>query len=266
MLLASIAVKAQNIQINCSFQRATVSADYSCHLSSIVVREQQDVIIGGNHLPGHSNDDVVFVRILDSDIPFIIKQIFTTFPNLERLQITRVGLIKIQPNAFVDARNLKNLIINENPLTVIPQAAFIGISGLNELDLRSNSITALHFNAFIGLSQLIDLHLGFNQIYELPDNVFRPLTGLINIHLDSNKLERLYAKDFSHNIRLRQLRFPNNRIYAIERTFFDSLAEALLYVFSQNVCINGSFLFLSRELLLENLRVCIENFEANLLV
>lgn len=257
-------MQAQSDQIDCVFVRTVANLDYTCQLSNIVVNndEQENIIIGGDHLPGQSNADVFSVRILNSEIPSILTQIFTIFPNIERLEITRGGLTQIQPGAFVDAKNLKRLIITQNSLDELLPAAFVGATNLIELDLRSNTIGFLRPNAFIGLRQLTDLHLGFNHIRELPDNIFRPLIGLINIFLNFNRLERLHAKDFSHNSRLLRLRFPNNRIYAIERELFtESLPEAILFNFDHNVCAYTGFLFMPIEWILNHMRVCIENFE-----
>lgn len=86
VLLFAASSVAQDITLTCNF--AIFFDEYFCTLGGIEVLDPEaNVIITGNHFEDLTNEDVEVVRIVASNTPFIINQIFEAFPNLLELNI-----------------------------------------------------------------------------------------------------------------------------------------------------------------------------------
>lgn len=112
----------QKVYIPCEF-RLGGSGVYICDIRGIFIGNSAeiDITFSGSHLPGRSNEDVEAVTIFHSHIPFIVNQLFTTFPNLIALSIGQdQGLKQIESGSFTGANNLRTLSIRDCPqLTTI---------------------------------------------------------------------------------------------------------------------------------------------------
>lgn len=239
LLLRLASIKAQNVNLQCNF--FTESLVYHCSLSGITIpdNENANVVIGGVHQPGQSNFGVTTVVIMNSNTPFIIPQVFTTFPFMSRLIIDDGGLIRIQPNAFAMAQHLWYLEIVRNPgLREIPANAFSGAFNLGVLDLLNNGIERIHESAFNGVNLIEALFIDNNRLREIPTNAFTPLKLLQGIALGGNQLTRIESGLFSSNSQIFYLDVNNNFINAIERTFFDVLPNLRFLNLLENSCIN----------------------------
>lgn len=240
---------------------------YTCQIDGQSVPENENLqfLIGGRHLQGNNNNDVLWVQIFDSSIPFIIREIFTTFPNLMHLHISATGLKNLRSGDFTNARNLLSITITgANPLNTIPPNAFIGASNLSHLEVWRGQITTINEGAFNGLGNLSTLRLENNTIAELHPNVFSPLISLERLTLNENLLEFLDGKLLENNRRLIQFWARLNRIDAIGRTLFDNTQVGNLDMLA-NVCVGYWIISgegpLSRWSLNDTLGRCFENAE-----
>lgn len=243
VLALSVGAKAQNVVINCDFVFATV-LDYSCDLIGVNITDNENlpISIGGQHLQGQNNAAVRLVRIRDSNVPFIVTQFFTTFVNLERLEMIATGTTRIQPNAFNNASSLRTLQIIQSPqLREITTNTFVWAWNLEILQIIQCGVESINDLAFNGLSRLTSLSLDRNQISQLPVNVFTPLTALRMIFLGGNQLTALNGSLFEENSLLENIDFHNNRINAIGRTFVDTLTSLRFLNMIGNQCINRFF-------------------------
>lgn len=255
---------AQSMNINCNF--VISSALYSCHLIGVSVadNENADIIIGGNHLPTRTNNDVrrVFISF-PSNIPFIIRQLFTTFPNVGDFQIVNGGLTRIQSNAFADARNLRTVDITAClQFRAVHSNAFSGATGLVNLDLDVNRVETIHESAFEGLRLLQSLVLNSNQIRDLPRNIFRSLTTLRVLILSTNQLETLDGTLLSDNRQLTHLDLGWNQINAIGRNFVDNLLSLRSFDTERNICVSQHFVIagpVTLETVRNGLATCFNN-------
>lgn len=236
---------------------------YFCEFRGLQLSDDpnQEIVITGQHLPNKTNADVDAVLIFFSDVPFIISQVFTTFPNMIFFGMFDSGLRRIQPNAFIHGKNIGIVHLDRNNISSIPSAAFIGMTNLDELDLVGNHIDNIHQNAFIGLPLLSRLTLIWNDLHELPDDVFRPLVRLRFLHISMNKIERLNARLFAHNEELRTLQIGNNQINAIQRGFFDRIPNVSILDFIPNRCISQNFHQTPWPIILEAAEPCFQNFD-----
>ena len=194
LILSGLSVTAQNVNINCVYHLPNPGV-YTCLLLGIIVadNENQSFTIGGAHMSGRNNDDVLQVEIVNSDTPFIISQLFTTFSNMQRFIVTQDrGLRRIQTGAFRNATNLNNFVIHFNEkLRVIEQNSFTGASNVVSFSIVTNQIETIDDSAFNGLNRAQFVYLGMNQIRHLSENLLRNLPQLMILHSQFNSLHRV---------------------------------------------------------------------------
>lgn len=204
------------------------------------------------------------ITINNYSVPFVIPQIFSTFPNLVHSIINGNGLKRIQSNAVVDAKNLEIFTARLNPrLTTVHSNAFAGATSLTQLILNTNSINEIHENAFVGLQRVRVINLNNNQLRHLPENIFRPVRRLQTLFFRNNQLDTLYASMFAHNNIMHQLEFHDNRINAIDRNFFVPIRQLSWLMLLRNVCANRTILFgtTDEQIVVETLEPCFNNFD-----
>lgn len=232
--------QSQNVNINCNFLIAT--GLYSCSLLGVMIpdNENANIIIGGAHISPRNNADVQRVQVTNSNIPFIITQLFTTFPNIVELAISNGGLTRVQSNAFANAVNLRTASVANNQLFgTIHANAFTGALSLSSLQFNLNRIQSIHEAAFNGLTALQNLIMENNNIQNLTNNVFQPLTSLRVLSLSNNQLEIIDGRLLANNNQVTQLDLSRNRIDAIGRNFLDGFTGLLLFNANGNRCVNS---------------------------
>lgn len=262
MILSSVLTLAisQNVNLNCLF--ADVSGVYRCLLrnANVADDESRNIVIGGNHMFGRSNADVKRIDMSASTTPFVIKQFFTTFPNLEVLIGSSLGLKRIQDNAFVSAVNLDQLAFGGNPIQTLNAEAFRGLSKLTRLSVYDSELTTVNEGAFKSLDSVDILFLSGNKIQSLPRNVFEPLVNLYFISLADNLLESLHGDTFSNNKLLQQINIQNNQINSLGSNFLDNLNYLSYLNMEGNKCASGEWSLTPRDELKRILNPCFENF------
>lgn len=257
---------AENTNLECSYRFTSDTGDYECVIEGVRVvdDESQNFVISGSHLENKTDVDVVVFRVTNSEVPFIITQAFSTFPNLEQYVAWSSGLKRIQSNAIRNAPKLFNFLAHINPnFTTIHSNAFSGGSMLRDVFLQRGNISEIHSNAFVGLNNVRSLGFSNNRIRNLPKNLFRPLPRLSTVFLSHNLLEILDSNMFSHNPRMHQLMFSGNKITAIDRNFLKSTPFVNFWFLQNNECINFNILFgwQPESRIQQELRPCFENFD-----
>lgn len=262
---ATSTVKAETFNITCTFRQVFWDV-VSCQVEDVVIPDDEslDIAFVGEHLPGWDNSRIRWVEMWSSDIPFIVTQMFTTFPNLEYV-VHGTNLLRIQENAFANAANLRRLEISWAPqLKTIDENAFAGATRLDWLQIFRCGIETIDENAFNGLSALNQLELQDLEIRELPPNVFRPLPALEVLWMSWNSLEKLDGRLFAHKPDMRIITLNHNRINAVERNFLDNLLRLRDFGMSLNLCVDKvwriGFEGLTINRVREDLRECFDNF------
>lgn len=229
--------------INCNF--FMTDGLYTCHISLQSVSDNENaniVITGFIHTSGRNDLSVQRVQITTSNLPFIITQLFTRFPNIIDLSITSGGLTRIQPNAFQNALNLRTVSISiNNQFREIHPQAFAGASSILEVFLTLNRIDTIHSSSFDGLTSLRTLSLAGNQIVRLPPNIFHSLPALEVIALSDNRLYSIAGNTFANNPNLAQIDLARNLINAIGSSFLDRLRRLNFLSLLVNRCTNSAW-------------------------
>lgn len=231
---------ANDVTINCRFTIINQEA-YTCTfvLMNIPDIENVNIIIGGNHLPGYTDNDVKRVEFLGSITPFVVSQVFTYFPNLTFFTSQNSALTRIQSNAFINAENLEVILVIMNlQLETIQENAFTGAPNVIDLNLRGNRIDTIHENAFRGLFHLNTLRLNENRIRQVSANLFNFLPTLERIFLQLNQLEELDDRLFANKNHLFHLDVSFNKIKAIGGHFLENLPVLNTFHALENRCIN----------------------------
>lgn len=255
---------AQVVVVNCNY--VNLNSRYTCLLNAVTIPDNEDanVFIWGQHLPTRTNADVTAVFIENSNIPFVIRQFFTTFVNLQDFRISNGGLTRVQEEAFANAENLVSIDIRRNDeLKEIVDHAFKGAENVVSLTLASNRIKKIHEAAFEGLDSLIALSLEFNVIEDINVGAFKPLKALRILTVWNNLLKSLDGGLLAHNPAIHTLDFSFNKINAIEKTFFDELPALDIFNMLGNDCADNLWFLRGEttiETLLEELEKCFENF------
>jgi hypothetical protein len=249
------------VELNCQFLDS-VFGEYICRFVGIDVTDpSQPVTIGGNHVAGRTNADVSVVQIRNSNTPFVIQQIFTSFPNLIELDIQNSNLQELTLSPTVQ---LEYLTLYRNNVSRIANRTFVGQSRLEFIEAMDNRIVEIEENAFEGLENLFGLMLIGNRISQLPPTVFHPLTNILYLDLEQNRIERIDEGIFAENTLLESLFLEFNQINAVSPTFTRSLSTDLQYLNLQgNRCIDRPFaLRESIDMIILNnaLNTCFNNF------
>lgn len=266
LLAVLSASRQQTVEINCTFTAS--ERDYFCLLPRIEISDKtnQTIVFGGNHVSGRRNENVshIFFEPV-SKIPFVLVEMFTTFPNVTDVWMMDIGLTRVQSGAFANAKNLQSLYIRNNSrLTVIEANAFTGASKLEYMELSNNSIEVVHGSAFSRIESVRFLYLNENQIRKLPRNVFKSMKSLELLYLQKNSIETLDGRVLANNPNLSMAFFDNNRINAIGRTFLDGLESLEVLAIRGNNCVDDFFSVYESstvKLIHKRLRKCFENYD-----
>jgi Leucine-rich repeat (LRR) protein len=257
--------------LNCKFTQSlnlNIEQVYTCALENIkVIDESEEIVIAGDHQSELANSDVLQVQILISNTPFIIKETFKAFPNVEDYVISSSKLKNIFPGDFKGLDKLKALKISHNTLAAKLEAgSFEGLSGLTRLNLQNNAIWTIDVNAFKGLDNLAVLQLGTNVLFSLSPNVFSHLSRLVILSMEDNFISRIEKGTFAGLRTLKFLEMNKNRINEIHEDVLDELKTVTQLELNENICVDSIFLVsaINPEQtwseINENLKKCFENY------
>lgn len=267
MFISACHSQVEPVQLNCVFTDTTIvlSYGYTCVLNlKTFDNPNYNVSFTGQHRGGRNNSDVRNIRITNSKIPFILRDIFTDFPNVHAMQIDNGGLMEIQRTAFARAGNLRVLFFMDNDIKTLTADTFINLPFLEELYFVSNNIFNVSVNAFIGLQSLISLRFQQDSITQFLPFTFRPLVNLRNIFLTELRLQTIDGRLFASNRFLRILDLQDNAINAIQSTFLNNLANIQIINLMGNQCVNYFFSIEGNTTVLDvqrNLTRCFNNFD-----
>lgn len=232
------ASSAQDIEITCVFQWSFFN-EYTCYLENITVWDPSvNVAFIGEHLANLTDHDVEVVEIRNSNTPFMMPQMFTTFPNIYELIIENSNLQSLD---IPSSAQLVWLFINRNNISHIGSGSIRGQSRLAYMELNSNGIVTIDEDAFADLIALTALLLMHNQITEIQGATFHHLTSLTAIDIQGNNLTRISEHNFSRNTNLFSLYLDLNQIEAIHPHFASELANLRYLNLHGNSCINRNF-------------------------
>jgi hypothetical protein len=250
-----------NITLNCTFSVNWIT-DYVCRLTDIEVLDpSQQIIFTGEHVGNRTNEDVTVVEIRNSNTPFMIPQIFTTFPSIIELDIQFSNLQSIN---IPDSVQLESLILSHNNISRINNGTFRAQNRLRVFNAIEAGIHVIEDDAFVGLESLTALVFIRNNVSELTTRTLAPLVNALRIDFERNQLTRI-DNIFSMNTNLTYVYLEFNQITEISPLLARNLVNTTGSInLRGNQCIDRYFTFEDElELILFNnaARGCFDNFQ-----
>lgn len=259
--MAIVSCTAQDFNLECNFQLSG-QFGYICNLNGIEVIERGlNVVFGGAHIEDRTNDNVTAVIITNSNTPFVIPEIFTTFVNLDTLEIEDSRLETV---SIPDTVSLRRLQVDGNNLTRLVAGFLQSQTNLEYFSAISSNIIEIDEDAFLGLSGLHDLVLPVNHIEQIAPNTFHPLISLQYLDLETNSIASIGENLFSQSPDLHSIYLDHNNINEIAPSLTANFGEGLDFInLVGNECVSRSFHVGTEEdlIMMHNmLRACFSNF------
>lgn len=270
ILSAFFIVNSSNAtELKCLFSDEVLSGryGYSCWIlfyDFTELYQTSSFQITGNHKSNRTNEDVVNIKITNSKIPFIIKELFVAFPNALAFEMNDAGLKVIKSDDFKNAGNVELVYLTNNNIDSIPANGFTGLKNMNEMLLLSSHVSRIHEDAFVGCYSMITLWLFSNPIKILHPNLFNSMTELKALHVIQSGIERLDGRLFRNNLELQSITFQDNNISSIESNLFNNLDKVNLINFFRNPCVDRIFIMnevINIDVVKAGLSKCFDNFE-----
>lgn len=173
-----------------------------CFIENQNVKNSANVTIDPYGVDG-VDENVTDVFIVDTILPNSIpEKIFTTFPNVNFLQLRKNGLMVWKSEYLAGASNLRRLEIDQNPITHFDEDAFNEVPILSTLWITHTKMTTLNsqmFSAFTNLKQLSLAHQNLSQAIQVDtfDEIKPTLLSLTLSFTSITKIPKGMFKDFN---------------------------------------------------------------------
>jgi len=262
LLIASFgASRSQNV-LTCEYI-ITIYNEYGCLLVGIEATDPNEAIVfAGDHLGDRSDEDVEVVHIRTSNTPFMIPEIFTTFPNMFELDIQNSNLESIN---IPDTVSLVWLILYRNNISRIDNDSIRGQTELYYAELMYNGIEVIEEEAFRDFGGVNTLVLIGNNIAEIIGTTLHPLTSAVYIDFERNQLTSIGPETFLMNTNAYAIYCEFNQINSIHPQFAVGIRYTLRFInFAGNQCVDQSFPLQDGTgwIIMHNaLQTCFNNFE-----
>ncbi|XP_070504248.1 carboxypeptidase N subunit 2-like [Chironomus tepperi] len=235
---------AQVTNLPCTFRN--FEGFYECFLTALIIPDNEitNYAFTGTHLPGQSHATVERLNIQGSRAYFIIRQAFTSFPNLRVYSFTAAvagNTMRFQQDAFLNASNLQQIVITGAGLNTIAPNSLAGAPNLQILNLQNNQIASLPNNLLDGAINLVHVNLMQNQLTEINQGFFSRNTNLTIINMNNNQLTNLPQILLSQTRLLTQFHAQSNQINAIGRRFLSNLDALTTLSLLTNACVSQNF-------------------------
>ncbi|KAK9885672.1 hypothetical protein WA026_012434 [Henosepilachna vigintioctopunctata] len=167
---------------------------------------------GFTTIPVTLDSEMQILDLSHNHIKYLTKDVFKAAEliNLQRIFLSRNGILEVHPNAFRDLIilieidlsynslmnihpqtfdgnvRLRVLLLSGNPLTQLGEKQFPPLPHLRILDLEGCRIKQIHRDAFINLGSLESLNLKYNLLGNISENTFMNFAHLKTLLLDGN--------------------------------------------------------------------------------
>lgn len=145
----------------------------------------------------------------------------TELRSLKHLELMKLNIDVIPPNAFLGLESLLRLDLSSNAIKEIPEGVFSELGSLKDLHLRDNSLERIGPESFVGLKNLELLNLRQNNLDSFEMNIFRIFPKMIHLDLSHNGIVS-YKFGFTSSESFSKLDLRSNAITEIPR---DSLVR-----------------------------------------
>lgn len=172
-------------------------------MTHITVENAKDIELGPHALREKGLQQLQSMSIIDTRITSIDKTAFDGIPDLFAVNLTRNGLLGLDPDVFQNNTQLQLLTISGNPLQLYQgknsPKYLLDAPTVFDLDLSANALPRILPTAFTRTPRLVYLNLRNNKIRAVDRATFKPLEQLEELDLSNNQLNGLPADVFDDN-------------------------------------------------------------------
>lgn len=182
--------------IDCVYSGGTDGANYECTMTINNPNGIEFDAVGGTHLDGFTNEDVLVVNAYYGQSSIVPSVICRQFPNIFHLTVMGLGVEELTPAAFANCGNLTEIFLVFNEITAVPANTFSGCPRLDYIELSRNNINQLNANSFAGTA-LSFIVIDYNQINEFNQEWFTAVNGTLrHLELLNNQIREIGADAF----------------------------------------------------------------------
>ncbi|KAM6182677.1 toll-like receptor 4 [Erethizon dorsatum] len=147
-------------------------------------------------IPSSIPSSVKHLDLSFNPLMFLASQSFSSFPELQVLDLSRCEIQTIEDDAYWGLNYLSTLILTGNPIQNLAPRAFSGLLSLQKLVAVEINLSSLENFPIGHLRTLKELNMAHNLIhsFKLPQ-YFSNLTNLEYLDLSNNKIQNIYHKD-----------------------------------------------------------------------
>lgn len=191
-------------------------------------------------MEGMNETNVDVVGIYFSDILFIMPEVYTTFPNMNVLDIEFCALEVVDPLPS-GLPNFEYFFSFFNWVEVIQNNTFENVGEtLLWIDFELNELEEIELDAFVGCESLEVVEVYYNRIVQPPVGTFAPLTNLLVLDIATNRLGFIDETLLANNTELFALFVEDNRIDRIAPNFSSTFTLEVFAAYD-NECIDRGF-------------------------
>jgi Leucine-rich repeat (LRR) protein len=160
------------------------NSDNTCTLSGLFMTTKNPDFT----IVSESSETITNFTIVSYKVEVVTTDICNAFPVLKYINLDRISIQYITPDAFKNCTNLRTLNLNENNITDLDANLLSENSKLVELDLSHNPIRQFNMEIFRNLKQLEILRLDNTHLLNLDIRQLVFYTSLRSVSLDCTYL------------------------------------------------------------------------------
>lgn len=153
----------QKIVLNCAYASVyfwEIGDLYACSgIIDVGGDHDGNATIAGFHSVGKTNQDILGVKLLNTDAEFIPGNIGNVFPNVEAFMNEAGGLTRISKEDVAQFSNLKQLHLYGHKITVLNSDLFASNPHLKHISFGGNPLQHIGSNTFDDLGSLQSIYL-----------------------------------------------------------------------------------------------------------
>lgn len=220
--------------LKCKFEKNAVYS-YTCIIDKTENVSSGDLLDTEDHLVNKTNDHVKMISFSRSTVKELPTKMFTTFKNVEILDMMDVKLMSWSRDYVKNAKKLKKIWLDKNEISELAENSFMGASGtLKVLVMNGNVLKNINEKALASLVHLTNLDLEDNKLEILKKNVLAPLTDIKEINLKGNQIKTIESRAFEKNIGLELLNLSDNKIEKLANDIFKNLDKLAMIHLQRN--------------------------------
>ena len=159
---------------------------------------------------------------------------FANLSGLMSLELTQVGLKRVDKTFFENLQGLKSLDMTGNRDVIINPESLLGLKELQLFRCNQCDIKTLHVDTFRGLAKLRRISLHDNKLQELPAGIFDNLAALEDVSIKNNDLTSLPPAIFDKAQNLTKLDIGYNSLRSLPDKLFSKNPNFKMFSMAAN--------------------------------